>query len=141
MSNVSIRECFSVLNMSIVCIRNTARSKSIPLLCTHVDPYKFSTVHPPRCHLHMNLNNMWSLPIARLQSNLDSQVGKSLQNLDACNMEGVVSTHIREQPPSRGLQILCTSASEGLQLIPMRNENALLSLWQGPIPFLLFSLC
>jgi hypothetical protein len=48
MFNVSIRECFSVLNMSIVCIRNMARSKSIPLLCTHVDPYKFSTVHPPR---------------------------------------------------------------------------------------------
>jgi hypothetical protein len=47
MFNVSIRECFSALNMSIVCIRNTARSKSIPLLCTHVDPYKFSTVHPP----------------------------------------------------------------------------------------------
>jgi hypothetical protein len=48
MCNVSIRECFSVLNVSVVCIRNTARSKSIPLLCTHVDPYKFSTVHPPR---------------------------------------------------------------------------------------------
>jgi hypothetical protein len=48
MFNVSIREYFSVLNVSIVCIRNTARSKSIPLLCTHVDSYKFSTVHPPR---------------------------------------------------------------------------------------------
>jgi hypothetical protein len=48
MFNVSIRECFSVLNVSVVCIRNTARSKSIPLLCTHVDSYKFSTVHPPR---------------------------------------------------------------------------------------------
>jgi hypothetical protein len=48
MFNVSIRACFSVLNVSIICIRNTARSKSIPLLCTHVDSYKFSTVHPPR---------------------------------------------------------------------------------------------
>jgi hypothetical protein len=47
MFNVSIREYISVLNVSIVCIRNTARSKSIPLLCTHVDSYKFSTVHPP----------------------------------------------------------------------------------------------
>ena len=54
MSNVSIRECFSILNMSIVCIRNTARSKSIPLSCTHVDPYKFSIVHPPRKN-HVNL--------------------------------------------------------------------------------------
>ena len=48
MFNVSICEYFSVLNVSIVCIRNTARSKSIPLLCTHVDSYKFSTVHPSR---------------------------------------------------------------------------------------------
>jgi hypothetical protein len=35
-------------NMYTICIRNTARSKSIPLLCTHVGSYKFSTVHPPR---------------------------------------------------------------------------------------------
>jgi hypothetical protein len=47
MLNVSIREYFLVLNVFIVCICNTARSKSIPLLCTHVDSYKFSTVHPP----------------------------------------------------------------------------------------------
>jgi hypothetical protein len=47
MFNVSLREYFSVLNVFIVCIRNTARSKSIPLMCTHVDSYKFSTVHPP----------------------------------------------------------------------------------------------
>jgi hypothetical protein len=46
MFNVSIREYFSVLNVFIVCIRNTARSKSIPFLCTHVDSHKFSTVHP-----------------------------------------------------------------------------------------------
>ena len=51
MFNVSIREYFSVLNVSIVCICNTARSKSIPLLCTHVDSYKFSTMHPPRTFL------------------------------------------------------------------------------------------
>jgi hypothetical protein len=47
MFNVSIREYFPVLNLFIVCIRNTARSKSIPLMCTHVDSYKFSTMHPP----------------------------------------------------------------------------------------------
>jgi hypothetical protein len=47
MFNVSIREYFSVLNVSIVCIRNTARSKLILLLCTHMDSYKFSIVHPP----------------------------------------------------------------------------------------------
>ena len=35
-------------NMYTICIRNTARSKSIPLLCTHVYSYMFSTVHPPR---------------------------------------------------------------------------------------------
>jgi hypothetical protein len=34
-------------NMYTICIRNTARSKSIPLLCTHVGSYKFSTMHPP----------------------------------------------------------------------------------------------
>jgi hypothetical protein len=34
-------------NMYTICIRNMARSKSIPLLCTHVGSYKFSTVHPP----------------------------------------------------------------------------------------------
>ena len=46
MFNVSTREYFSVLNMFIVCIRNTARSKSNSLLCTHVDLYMFSTLHP-----------------------------------------------------------------------------------------------
>ena len=51
MFNVHIREYFSVLNVSIVCIRNTARSKSIPLLCSHVGLYKFSTVHPPSTHV------------------------------------------------------------------------------------------
>jgi hypothetical protein len=48
MFNVSICEYFSVLNVFIVCIRNTARSKSIPLLYNHVDSYKFRIVHPPR---------------------------------------------------------------------------------------------
>ena len=35
-------------NMYTICIRNTARSKLIPLLCTHVYSYMFSIVHPPR---------------------------------------------------------------------------------------------
>jgi hypothetical protein len=47
MFNVSIREYFSVLNVFIVCIRNTAVFKLIPVLCTHVYSYMFSTVHPP----------------------------------------------------------------------------------------------
>ena len=47
MFSVSIREYFSVLNVFIICIRNTARSKSNPLMCTHVDSYMFSTLHPP----------------------------------------------------------------------------------------------
>ena len=48
MFNVSIREYFSVLNVFIVCICNTAMFKLIPPLCTHVYSYMFSTVHPPR---------------------------------------------------------------------------------------------
>jgi hypothetical protein len=46
MFNVSIREYFSVLNVFIVCICNTAVFKLIPLLCTHVYSYMFSTVLP-----------------------------------------------------------------------------------------------
>jgi hypothetical protein len=46
--NVSIREYFSVLNVFIVCIHNTAVFKLIPLVCTHVYSYMFSIVHPPR---------------------------------------------------------------------------------------------
>ena len=42
-------------NMYTICIRNTARSKSIPLLCTHVYSYMFSTVHPPRFFNMMNV--------------------------------------------------------------------------------------
>ena len=38
---------FSVINVFIVCIRNTTVFKLIPLLCTHVYSYMFSTVHPP----------------------------------------------------------------------------------------------
>ena len=34
-------------NMYTICIRNTSRSKLIPLLCTHVYSYIFRTVHPP----------------------------------------------------------------------------------------------
>jgi hypothetical protein len=44
MFNVSIREYFSVLNVFIVCICNTAVFKLIPLLCTHLYSYMFSTV-------------------------------------------------------------------------------------------------
>jgi hypothetical protein len=47
MFNVSIREYCLVLNVFIVCIRNTEMFKLIPLLCTHVYLYMFSTVHPP----------------------------------------------------------------------------------------------
>ena len=47
MFHVSIREYFSVLNVFIVCICNTAMFKLIPLMCTHVYSYMFSTVHPP----------------------------------------------------------------------------------------------
>ena len=38
-------------NIYTICIRNTARSKSIALMCTHVYSYMFSTVHPPRNEL------------------------------------------------------------------------------------------
>ena len=48
MFNVSIREYFSVLNVLIVCIRDTAKFKLIPLMCTHVYLYMFNTLHPPR---------------------------------------------------------------------------------------------
>ena len=41
---------FSVLNVFIVCIRNTVVFKLIPLLCTHVYPDMFSTVHPQGKH-------------------------------------------------------------------------------------------
>jgi hypothetical protein len=47
-----VREHLSVLNVSIVCIRNTARSKSKPLLDI-VDLYKFSTVHPREHFQHV----------------------------------------------------------------------------------------
>ena len=53
MFNVSIREYFSVLNVFIVCIRNTARSESNPLMCTHVDSYMFNTLHPPGLWSHL----------------------------------------------------------------------------------------
>ena len=47
MFHVSIREYFSVPNVFIVRIRNTARSKSNPFMCTHVDSYMFNTLRPP----------------------------------------------------------------------------------------------
>ena len=37
---------FLDLNVFIVCLRNTEMFKSIPLMCTHVYSYMFSTVHP-----------------------------------------------------------------------------------------------
>jgi hypothetical protein len=49
--------------MYTICIRNTARSKSIPLLCTHVGSYKFSTVHPLSTYLS-------SRPICRYEATL-----------------------------------------------------------------------
>ena len=47
MFNVSICEYIQELNVFIVCIRNTAVFKLKPLMCTHVNSYMFSTVHPP----------------------------------------------------------------------------------------------
>ena len=58
MFNVSIREYFSILNVFIVCIRNTAKSESNPLLCTHVDSYMFSTLHPPWSSIPHLFNNV-----------------------------------------------------------------------------------
>ena len=54
MFNVSIREYFAILNVLIVCIPNMAVFKLIPLLCTHVYSYMFSTVHPPNPDFHNN---------------------------------------------------------------------------------------
>ena len=48
MFNVSTREYFQLWILFIVCLHNTAIFKLIPLLCTHVYSYMFSTVHPPR---------------------------------------------------------------------------------------------
>jgi hypothetical protein len=56
----------------IVCIRNTARSKSIPLLCTHVDLYKFSTVHPPRFFFPWLYNNFMPFVILLRRRQLDN---------------------------------------------------------------------
>ena len=52
MFNASIREYFLVFNVFIVCIHNTGMLKLIPLLCTHVYSYMFSTVHPPSINSH-----------------------------------------------------------------------------------------
>ena len=49
--------------MYTICICNTARSKSIPILCTHVYSYMFSTVHPPRStFLYLLTNKLKVLP-------------------------------------------------------------------------------
>ena len=44
--------------MFIVCIRNTEIFKLIPLLCTHIYSYMFSTVHPPRVALSFLMKNL-----------------------------------------------------------------------------------
>ena len=46
-------------NMYTICIRNTARSKSIPLLCTHVYSYMFSIVHPRAAYV---AEGLWESP-------------------------------------------------------------------------------
>jgi hypothetical protein len=83
MFNVSIREYFSVLNVFIVCIRNTARSKSIPLMCTHVDSYKFSTVHPPRLNHSYECGvcflNIFGGKVGRKNENIKNELLKKLR--------------------------------------------------------------
>ena len=61
MFNVSIREYFTIYNVFIVCIRNTAMFKLIPVLCTNIYSYMFSTVHPPRVEHHVQ--NKFATPI------------------------------------------------------------------------------
>jgi hypothetical protein len=48
----------------IVCICNTAVFKLIPLMCTHVDSYMFSTVHPQGINYLLHI--LWEVAIARL---------------------------------------------------------------------------
>ena len=64
MFNVSIHEYFSVVDVFIVCIRNTAVFKLIPLLCTHVYSYMFRTVHPPSERIGVTIS---SLEIANIK--------------------------------------------------------------------------
>jgi hypothetical protein len=78
MYNVSIRE-YPILNVFIVCIHNTARSKSIPLMCTHVDSCKFSTVYPPIEHWTWQpIGRTW---IYRIQSHLSFIQHKGLKSI------------------------------------------------------------
>ena len=53
-------------NMYTICIRNMARSKSIPLLCTHIYSYMFSTMHPPRL-AHLSPSWLVSIPTSLSQ--------------------------------------------------------------------------
>ena len=78
MFNVSIREYFSVLNVFIVCIRNTTVFKLIPLLCTHGYSYMFSTVHPPRHEV--NGQPLQQMPGLEIKSDMIS--GKSIPYLE-----------------------------------------------------------
>ena len=68
MFNVSIREYFSILNVFIICIRNTARSKSNPLMCTHVDSYMFSTLHPRDGSWKSHLDQISPRPVIQNQN-------------------------------------------------------------------------
>ena len=70
MFDVSICECFSVLNVFIVCMHNTAVFKLIPLLCTHVYSYTFSTVHPPSQFIY-NYHSV--LPVRSLLPNVKGE--------------------------------------------------------------------
>ena len=47
-------------------IRNTARSKSNPLMCTHVDAHMFSTLHPPGLADGRELGNRCEEPCHKL---------------------------------------------------------------------------
>ena len=67
---VSIREYFFVLNVFIVCIRSTAMFKLIPLMCTHVYSYMFSTVHPPSIGLAAS-PKVRGLPVVQGLKHLD----------------------------------------------------------------------
>jgi hypothetical protein len=58
----------------IVCTRNTARSKSIPLMCTHVDSYKFSTVRPPSFEFFVTRPNLLEIEI------FERRIGMRIKN-------------------------------------------------------------
>ena len=92
MFNVNIRVYFSVLNVFIVCIRNTTMFKLIPLMCTHVYSNMFSTVHPPRelkdCPSNMGISMVkWTKKIVQYTQKINLLVkglksSKALFNFD-----------------------------------------------------------